>query len=79
MTLGNRDKTEFALKKDVQFVLNRCGLSDKQIIEVIHSHESARSFTGDHIDLYAIKTSDLSTEEVTKPPRRGALKVMASC
>lgn len=60
---GNRTKTESAEPHDVRFVLTWCELGDQRIENVLHSHVSARSFTGDHLDAYAIKISHV---ELTK-------------
>ena len=62
---GNKNRSEFASKKDVRFILNRCNLGDKQVEEVVHSYESSRSFTGDHLDAYALRISDISIDELT--------------
>ena len=35
--------------------MNWCGLGDNRVEKVLHSHVSARSLTGDHLDAYAIK------------------------
>jgi len=63
---GNRDRTQTATAKDVRFVLNWCDLGDQRIEKVIHSHISARSFTGDHLDAHAIKISRVDIDELTK-------------
>jgi hypothetical protein len=54
---GNRDKNDSASPHDVRYVLNWCRLGDQRIEQVVHSHVSARSLTGDHLDAYAIKIS----------------------
>ena len=36
-----------------------------RIEKVLHSHVSARSLTGDHLDAYAIKISHVDTAELT--------------
>jgi hypothetical protein len=42
--------------KDAKFVLNWGSIGDKAKIErIIHSYESPRSLTGDHVDAYCIK------------------------
>lgn len=63
---GNVEKTDFADKQDVRFVLNWCGLGDERIEKVIHSYRSARSFTGDHLDAYAIRISHVDVTELTR-------------
>ena len=62
---GNRSVNDAASVHDVRFVLNWCNLGDDRIEKVIHSHVSSHSFTGDHLDAYAIKASHLSLEELT--------------
>jgi len=62
---GNRTKLDKASPQDVRFVLNWCNLGDNRIEKVLHSHVSARSFTGDHLDAYAIKISHVTVEELT--------------
>lgn len=63
-TIGNRSISGKADKDDVRFVLNWCNLGDVRIVKVIHSHQSARSFTGDHLDAYSIQTSHLEIKEL---------------
>lgn len=63
---GNVDRSNAASKKDVRFVLNWCELGDERIEKVVHSYQSARSFTGDHLDAYAIKITYVSPEELTR-------------
>jgi len=64
--VGNRTKIDKASPQDVRFVLNWCNLGDNRIEKVLHSHVSARSlFTGDHLDAYAIKITDVTIEELT--------------
>src|SRR5437899_139590 len=62
---GNRDKDDSASPRDVRFVLNWCRLGDSRIEQVVHSHVSARSLTGDHLDVYAIKISHINVGELT--------------
>ncbi|MDR0534795.1 MAG: hypothetical protein LBG65_00300 [Puniceicoccales bacterium] len=64
---GNSDKIGKASEKDVRFVLNWCRLGDARIEKVLHSHESARSFTGDHLDAYAIKVKNLTISDLKNP------------
>lgn len=65
LSFGNRDETDKVSPHDVRFVLNWCNLGDSRIEKVIHSHVSARSFTGDHLDAYAIKITNVTLEELT--------------
>lgn len=60
---SSRDDT--ARINDVRFVLNCCELGDQRIEKVVHSHVSERSFTGDHLDAYAIKVSHVEIAELT--------------
>jgi hypothetical protein len=64
---GFQSKTDSASPKDVRFVLNGCRLGDERIERVVHSYVSSRSFTGDHLDAYAIKISHVELAELTKP------------
>lgn len=64
LTITNRDKDDLASPDDVRFVLNWCGFGDNRIERVIHSHISARSFTGDHLDAFAIKVSKMDEVEL---------------
>jgi len=64
-TLGNRPRIGSAGTKDVRYVLNWCRLGDNRIKKVIHSYQSSRSFTGDHLDAYAIKISNVSIKELS--------------
>jgi len=68
---GNVDVGGAATKQDVRFVLNWCELGDARIEQVVHSYESARSFTGDHLDAYAIKISRVDVDEL-KPDDFGS-------
>ena len=37
-----------------------------QIEKIVHSYKSERSFTGDHVDAYAVKISHVSVDDLTK-------------
>ncbi len=65
MTLGNTNVEGKATKSDVRFVLNWCGLGDERIETVLKSYTSARSLTGDHLDAYAIKITNVTVDELT--------------
>jgi hypothetical protein len=65
MTIGNTNIEGKATKSDVRFVLNWCGLGDQRIEKVLKSYTSARSFTGDHLDAYAIKITNVNLDELT--------------
>jgi len=58
-------KINHVSRHDVRFVLNGCGLGEKRLIKVVHIYESARSFTGDHFDAYAILISHVEENELT--------------
>ncbi|MBI3327709.1 MAG: hypothetical protein HYZ81_13540 [Nitrospinae bacterium] len=62
---GNRDRVDSASSSDVAFVLNWCNLGADRIEKVVHSYVSARSFTGDHLDAYAIKIKHIDVAELT--------------
>jgi len=62
---GNRDRADSASSSDVAFVLNWCDLGADRIEKVLHSYVSARSFTGDHLDAYAIKIKHIDVAELT--------------
>lgn len=66
MTLGNTNVVGKATKSDVRFVLNWCGLGDNRIENVNNSYTSARSFTGDHLDAYEIKITNVTIDEIEK-------------
>lgn len=61
---GGPGKSNHLKAADVQHVLNWGELSKASIEQVVHSYESARSFTGDHIDAYAIKVSELAASDL---------------
>ncbi|GHT44449.1 hypothetical protein FACS189454_01860 [Planctomycetales bacterium] len=63
-TLENKTVVDKATKSDVTFVLNWCELGDQRIDKVLNSYVSARSFTGDHLDAYAIKITDVTVDEL---------------
>ncbi|MCS7063658.1 MAG: hypothetical protein NZM04_06395 [Methylacidiphilales bacterium] len=63
---GNVSKSDFATANDVRHILNWCELGDDRIEEVVHSYQSARSLTGDHLDAYAIRITHLEIEERSK-------------
>jgi hypothetical protein len=65
MTLGNTNVEGKATKSDVRFVLNWCGLGDQRIEKVLNSYTSARSFTGDYLDAYEIKITNVTVDELT--------------
>jgi len=68
LSLGNRDKIDSASVNDVRFVLNWCELGEHRIESVLRSHVSSRSFTGDHLDAYAIKVSRLDITALRSTP-----------
>jgi hypothetical protein len=48
----------------VRFVLNWCNLGDERIEKVLKSLESPVSFTGDYLDAYQIKISQIDIKEL---------------
>jgi len=72
-TLGNTTVEGKATKSDVRFVLNWCELGDQRIDKVLKSYKSARSLTGDHLDAYAIKITNVTVDELLNntPNRTG--------
>jgi hypothetical protein len=65
LTVGNTSVDGKATISDVRFVLNWCRLGDHRIDKVLESYTSARSFTGDHLDAYAIKITNVTVDELT--------------
>jgi len=65
---GNTDRVDTASINDVRFVLNSCGLGRDRIEKVVRSFVSSRSFTGDHLDAYAIKITHVDLAELTAAP-----------
>jgi hypothetical protein len=65
--VGNRTRIDSATIRDVQYVLNWCGLGADRIQAVTRSYVSSRNFNGDHLDAYAIKVSRLELSELTQP------------
>lgn len=63
---GNRNTIDSAGKHDVRFIMNWYRLGDHRIEKVVHSYKSARSFTGDHLDAYAIKITHVDPSELTQ-------------
>jgi len=63
--VSTRTEIDQADSEDVAFVLNLCGLGEHRIERVLHSYVSPRSFTGDHVDAYAIKVSRIDLEKLT--------------
>ena len=70
-TTRGEDSDAPASKDDVRYILNWCRLGDSRTEEVLHSHVSSRSFTGDHLDLHAIRISRVSIDEL-KPDEWGS-------
>ncbi|MFD0793815.1 hypothetical protein ACFQZX_09305 [Mucilaginibacter litoreus] len=66
LTFGNKTSIDEASKSDVRFVLNWCGLGDNRINKVIKSYASPTSLTGDHLDAYSIKITDVTLSELQK-------------
>jgi hypothetical protein len=70
-TLGNKNSIDKATNSDVRYVLNWCNLGDQRIDKIIHSYQSARSFTGDHLDAYAIRITNVTIDELSKSDSLG--------
>jgi len=68
MQFGNKEEINSVKNEDVRFVLNWCNLGDDRIEKVIYSYRSPRSFTGDHLDAFAIKISHVDPAELTPGP-----------
>jgi hypothetical protein len=71
---GSKGRTNLASARDVGFVLNWCGLDTDRIEAVVNSYVSARSFTGDHLDAYAIKVARLELAELSVTDNGGAAR-----
>lgn len=71
---GNRDAADNVSAQDVRFVLNWSRLGEERIEKVVHSFESMRSMSGDHLDAYAIKITHVSTAELTRVSERNRLR-----
>ncbi len=63
---GNKNVINKVTVKDVRFVLNQIELGDERIEAVINSYVSSRSFTGDHLDAFAIKISHVDVAEIAE-------------
>ena len=57
-------KVGIATADDVSFVLNWCQLGEARTEKVVNSYVSPRSFTGDHVNAYAIKVRNLSPTDL---------------
>ena len=65
---GSRAKKDKATAYDVRFILNGCNIGDAKTEKVVHSYVSERSFTGDHVDAYAIKIKPVALSQLEAPP-----------
>jgi len=61
---GSLDVTSSACKRQAHVILNWCQLGSGRMEGVLHAHESKRSFTGDHVDMYAIRISHMDVSEL---------------
>jgi hypothetical protein len=59
------EKIDTATDRDVQYVLDECGLGHSRIEKVVHSYISPRSMTGDHLDAFAIKVAGIDESELS--------------
>ena len=64
LTIGNREKVNFANKNDVRFVLNWCELGDSKIDDVLKSYVSENGFSSDHHEAYLIKIKNFNISEL---------------
>ena len=64
LTIGNREKVNFASKNDVRFVLNWCELGDSKIDDVLKSYVSENGFSSDHHEAYLIKIKNFNISEL---------------
>jgi hypothetical protein len=60
------DKVNRAKRDDALFILNYGGITTNQDFKVIASYESARSFTGDHLDYYCIELPKFEIADYAK-------------
>jgi hypothetical protein len=58
-----------ATREDVRFVVNWTELGEQRVERVLRSYQSARHFTGDHFDAFAIRLNSLSAPELASNPR----------
>jgi len=58
------DKT--ASPHDIRYVLNWCELGEERIDTVLHSHITAKSLAGDHIEVHAIRITSIDESELKK-------------
>ncbi len=63
---GTSDKVNRAKREDALFILNYGGIATNQNFKVIASYESARSFTGDHLDYYCIELPKFEIADYAK-------------
>lgn len=73
-SFGNRTKENALSPKDVRFVLGQCALEQERVESVVHSYVSSRSFSGDHLDAYAIKISNVADAELQPRANARSLK-----
>ena len=55
-----RVRNDTVSPKQAHEILASCRLDNQQIIKVVHSYLSDRSFTGDHLDVYAIRIAPIN-------------------
>ncbi len=60
----NTAKVNTASSKDITYILNWARLGNDRVKSVVHSYESSRSLTGDHLDIYEIQTTGISEDEL---------------
>jgi len=64
MFIDSRTTKDTASIRDVRFFVGG-NLAHAQVEKIVHSYRSDRSFTGDHLDAYAVKMSNLSADQLT--------------
>jgi hypothetical protein len=65
---GGADRRDAATGSDSLFILNWAGVPTKQNFAVSHSFQSARSFTGDHVDGYCITLENAPIDAEWRSP-----------
>lgn len=62
---GNQARSHPAAARNVHFILNHAELGQDRLAEVLHSYQSPRSFTGDHLDAHVLRITHLEESELT--------------
>jgi len=64
MTIGNCTLVDKASVDDAAHILNWCELDPQRIESISHSYISKRSFTGDHLDVFAVKMKSIPQKDL---------------